>query len=202
LTAAPAEFYDAALTGDGARAMVAAEDSPWLPVYTEVARWLHGAEPLVDLGCGTGRFAVTAFRNGHSGPYRGIDFSRAAVAEATRYLAENTDGYYATVETMDLRSWEPEEIRPGATTYICLEVLEHLDDDLGLLARIPSGHRVLFSVPNYGSASHVRRFPSPAAVWERYSSLLRLSRWTLIEVGTDGHAIHVIDATRRTDSWL
>lgn len=195
------EFYDAALTGDGARAMVPAEDSPWYPIYREVARWLHGSEPLVDLGCGTGRFPIVANREGHSGSYSGFDFSPAAIDEATRYAAYAAPDYEATFETLDLREWQPDDIRPGATTYVCLEVLEHLDDDLALIGRIPSGHRLLFSVPNYGSASHVRRFESPADIWERYSPLLQLRRWSLIETGTNGHAIHVLDATRRTDSW-
>jgi SAM-dependent methyltransferase len=199
--AAPAEFYDDALTSAGALAMVPAEESPWYPIYREVAGWLYGSEPIVDLGSGTGRFATVAAREGHSGSYTGFDFSPAAVDEATRYLAYTVPDYEATFEVLDLRDWQPDEIRAGATTYVCLEVLEHLDDDLALIATVPAGHRLLFSVPNYGSKSHVRRFNAAGDVWERYSALLQIRRWTLIETGTNGHAIHVVDAQRRMDSW-
>lgn len=195
-------YYDEAMTGDGARALLPVDESPWRPVYEELARWLAGSEPLVDLGCGTGRFAVTAALNSHTGGYTGIDISSRALAETERYIAEVIAEYPVDeLRVQDLRDWQPPDIRPAATTYICSEVLEHLEDDLDLVARIPAGHRFLFTVPNYGSQAHVRRFQTPASIWERYGGLLEFRRWTLIPIGNVGKAIHAIDSTRRSDSW-
>lgn len=202
MSAAEAAVYEEAMIAEGALAMRTLEDSPWLPMYQEAARWLIGCEPIVDLGCGTGRFAHAAAHAGHDGGYVGFDFSEAIVDEARRYIAWAAPEYPVTrIKVRDLRKWKPDEIRPGATTYVCLEVLEHLDDDLDLIGRIPGGHRLIFSVPNYGSATHVRSFPAPAAIWERYAGLLEFQRWSLIEIGSDTHVIHLIDSTRRLDSW-
>lgn len=41
-----------------------------------------------------------------------------------------------------------------------LEVLEHLSKDRKVLMRLPKRSRIIFSVPNFDSASHVRVFHS------------------------------------------
>jgi 2-polyprenyl-3-methyl-5-hydroxy-6-metoxy-1,4-benzoquinol methylase len=177
-----------------------AEESPWLPIYKEAAAWINPGHPVVDLGCGTGRFAVTLARSGHSGGYTGIDFAPRVLAEAQNYLNTAKPHYQAELRQDDLTVWQPADIRQSTETYVALEVLEHIDDDTGLIARIPGGHRFIFSVPNYGSTAHVRRFPAPQDVWDRFDSLLSFRRWTLIDFG-GGKAVHLLDTTRRIDSW-
>jgi len=201
MSAAPAEFYDKAMATVGSRAMLPAEESPWLPIYKEAAGWINPGHPVIDLGCGTGRFAVTLARTGHSGGYTGLDFAPAVLAEAQRYLAREKPHYKAELHQCDLTTWQPVDIRQSSETYLALEVLEHIDDDTGLVERVPGGHRFIFSVPNYGSAAHVRRFPSPSDVWERFGNLVLFRRWSLIDFG-GGHVVHLLDTQRRTDSWL
>lgn len=55
---------------------------------------------------------------------------------------------------------------------ILFEVLEHLEQDLDLLRLIPAGAKVLFSVPSYGSKSHVRQFKTAGVVKKRYQPLV------------------------------
>lgn len=199
--AAPAEFYEQAM-GLGSRAMLPLEQSPWLPMYQEAARWIRPADKIVDLGCGTGRFAAMLAESGHKGGYTGFDFAAAVVGEAAAYLEREHPAYPVDeLAVRDLREWQPPDIRPPNTVYTCLEVLEHLDDDLQLVERVPGGHRLIFSVPNYGSQAHLRRFATPAAIWARYGDLVTFARWTLIPTGVAGNAIHVLDANRRIDSW-
>lgn len=41
---------------------------------------------------------------------------------------------------------------------VCTEVLEHIDGDLVVIARLPQGHHCCCSVPNFYTFSHVRYF--------------------------------------------
>lgn len=206
------DFYDAAMTGDGEPAMLPLDQSPWKPIYDEAARWIPSSAPVVDLGCGTGRFIARLLRTSHTGHITGVDFSPAAIAEARSYLARETGDEWSsdpvdavtvyqrvTLKVADLRDWQP-DAGSSRTVFVCVEVLEHLEDDLDLVHRIPAGVQFVFSVPSYMSASHVRCFPTLRAVFERYGHLLAIRRWTLVDFG-GGNIVHVCDSTRRADAW-
>lgn len=200
MTAAEADFYDRNLEDPEALALLPLDESPWLPLYTEAAGWIEGGKPVIDLGCGTGRFPAVLQGREHDGGYQGLDFSSSAVAEAVAFLG---DPELFRFEVGDLRSWEPPDILSGDTVFVCLETLEHLDDDRGLVAKVPPGHRFIASVPNFGSAAHVRTFPSPASLWARYEGLLIFRRWSYVDLadGRPGRAIHLVETVRRSDSW-
>lgn len=180
--------------------MLPLRESGWAPLYLEAARWVHPAEAVEDLGCGTGRFGHALAKEGHYGSYTGVDFSRAALGEAARYLAENVEKD-VTLRRVDLREWQPDPERPGNTVYVCLETLEHLGDDVDLVRRVPPGHRLILSVPNYDSEAHLRTFRSVGDVWERYDRLLTFSRWSLVDLGGDRHRVHLVNTVRRADAW-
>lgn len=184
------EFYDAAMTGDGEPAMLPLEQSPWLPIYEEAARWIPTSADVVDLGCGTGRFLALVYRTSNRGRLHGVDFSPAAIDEARRYFKR------ATFEVADLREWTTD----SDATFTCIEVLEHLADDLEVVARVPEGAQFIFSVPSYMSASHVRCFPSLRGVFERFGALVDIRRWSLIRF-SDTNVVHVVDSVRRTGAW-
>ena len=82
---------------------------------------------------------------------------------------------------------------------VLLEVLEHLDDDLDALERIPPGLPVVFSVPNFWSRAHVRRFLQPRDVFDRYGPLLDFDAWQVLAFPAWGRRIHVFRATRRSE---
>lgn len=194
MTTVEPDFYDRAMTDPGAPSMLPLERSPWLPLYEEAASWIKANEPVIDLGCGTGRFAKQiSLIPGRYGTYTGFDFSAHTITEARRYCP----GLY---DVVDLREWHVDEPIDGATIFTCLEVLEHLADDLDLAKRVPPGHRFIFSVPNYASEAHLRVFPSLGLLWARYGNLVTFNRWTRIELD-ERKVIHLIDSTRRTDSW-
>jgi SAM-dependent methyltransferase len=193
------EYYDVAMTEEGAPSMLPLEESPWLPLYEEAAGWIPYNHAVVDLGTGTGRFPHMLRCRERYGHITGIDFSPSAISQARFYLRTN-NVEAVDLEVCDLRVWLPAADRDGATTYVCLEVLEHLFNDIDLVRRIPPGHQFVFSVPNYESESHARVFRNAGDVWARYADLLTFRRWSLVKVD-DRKSIHVVDAVRRTDSW-
>lgn len=191
-----APFYDLAMTGEGEPAMLPVEESPWLPVYQEAARWIPSSWDVIDLGCGTGRFAAHLLQTSFVGSFTGIDFSSAAIAEARRYVADPRVAF----KVGDLRAWRPRVGDHARTAFVCLEVLEHLEADRAVIKAIPRGSQFIFSVPSYMSASHVRCFASLSEVFERYGGLLDLRRWSLVDFGR-GNVVHVCDSIRRQNTW-
>lgn len=186
MTEKTAAFYDAGFSRPGNLARLPLEESPWLPLYQATAKLVPTDASVVDLGCGTGRFArLLADDHRRTGKYLGIDFSPVAVAEARRYVP--------TAEFMvgDLRTCPI----PRADTYVCLEVLEHIDDDLGLLQRLPTGAQVILTVPSFRSKAHVRTFPSAASALERYDELIGTSLWRRIP--PPDHFHHLVMGGRR-----
>jgi trans-aconitate methyltransferase len=190
-----AHWYDVAMTEPDAPAMLPLEESPWLPVYQALSRMIEPHEEVVDLGCGTGRFVAQLRRNEHYAKITGIDWSLRALDEATRY---NQPGEVPFL-LQDLDEWEPDPDRAGNTVFVCSEVLEHLKEDLGLVGRVPPGHRFLFTVPNFHSPAHVRVFSHVGDIWSRYAGLLVFLSWRM--VGTERHGIHVLESVRRADAW-
>lgn len=194
MTTYTADWYDVAMVEEGSPAMLPIEDSPWLEMYRVLADMIAPHEEVVDLGCGTGRFIEFLHRAGHRGRISGVDWSQAALEEAKRYQSR-----VAILIQQDLAEWTPDPERAGNTTYVCAEVLEHLEDDLALVRAIPPGHRLLLTVPNFSSESHLRIFPTVGAVWERYAPELVFKSWRM--VGTERKGIHVLETVRRKDSW-
>lgn len=190
-----AAFYDEAMASEGAPALLPLEESPWRHLYAEAARWIPSNHNVTDLGCGTGTFLQHLAKTTHNGEMVGIDFSARALA-----FARSVKPCRANFVEADLRDWQPDPRRAGATTYTCLEVLEHLKDDRELVSRIPPGHQFIGSVPNYESEAHLRVFRNASEVFNRYQRWLTFRRWSLIELG-DGRAIHAFDTVRRSDSW-
>lgn len=191
-----AAWYDEAMASEGALAMEVLENSPWLQLYEAAAKLVtNRSAAIVDLGCGTGRFIEQLYRNHHQGHAVGVDFAPAVLDAARRYTRKRP----ATYELCDLRQWKAPFPLPGNTIFTCLEVLEHIEDDLDLVRRIPPGHTLVFSVPNFESASHVRWFHGAGDVWERYSPLLSMESWQILVHGDK--ATHVCKAFRRHDSW-
>ena len=167
-----AEFYDENLENF----LLPLEKSPWLDLYQVAATLVPTPSCRVaDLGCGTGRFARLLTYHGVTS-YWGVDFSPNRIDEARRYVPE------VEFEVGDLREARIRARFPEFDTFIVTEVLEHIEDDVGLLASLPQGALVVYSVPTYDAAAHVRIFEDVDAIHRRYGSLLT----------TDSGPIHAV----------
>ena len=80
--------------------------------------------------------------------------------------------------------------------YVCLEVLEHIEKDRELLQQIPKETTLIFSVPTYMSAGHVRVFPTPLSVEDRYGDILTMKQVHEVLVGST-KKIFLFRGTRR-----
>lgn len=188
-------FYDAAMTDAHEPAMLPLETSPWLELYRWASWLVTWGCPIVDLGCGTGRFAEQIRLRNNTANFTGLDFSPAAIDECRSYIPSWDDRFHV----VDLRDWQPDPERLSNTVYTCLETLEHLEDDISLVRRIPVGHEFVFSVPNFGGEAHLRTFQNPSDAWERYGGLLSFKAWMLI--GDGRNCCHLYRTVRRVDAW-
>jgi 2-polyprenyl-3-methyl-5-hydroxy-6-metoxy-1,4-benzoquinol methylase len=186
------EYYD----GRMQQVKLPLEQSPWLNLYQMALTLLpQGDVSIIDLGCGTGRFAKLLQLNGYS-RYLGIDFSTRRIEEARSYVPSFRFAV-ANVFSPSLRA-----LCLDYDVFILLEVLEHLEDDRALIRSIPAGRLVILSVPNYDSAGHVRRFESHEQVRERYDDLLDFSRgrsFTNVRAQRPKRRIFVSSACRRLE---
>lgn len=121
-----------------------------------------------DLGCGVGQFAAMCLANNRD--YRlGIDFSEVAIQQAKELNPEIADNF----KVGNLLEPEITKLVKGLDTIYILEVLEHITNDKELLNSLPKGMQVVFSVPNYDSAGHVRHFKTYMDVERRYYSCFK-----------------------------
>ena len=161
------KYYDENM----ARVNLPLELSPWRDLYDKAASLLPPPEEcttIVDIGCGTGRFARLLANRGYTS-YWGIDFSELRINEAKRYVPQFTFSFANVLE-----EWVQEELT-RFNLFVLLEVLEHISDDLKLLSALPPSSKVIFSVPNFDSRGHVRFFSIEDDVIHRYQQVLDFS---------------------------
>lgn len=119
-----------------------------------------GIANVLDIGCGPGQFAAL-LREWGIVNYTGLDFSETAIDLARRQAPE-FQFIVGDVHTSDVFTQVPHDV------IVCTEVLEHLEDDRGIISRFGTSKRCLCSVPSFPDPSHVRFFSSAAEVRTRY----------------------------------
>lgn len=182
----PAEFYDERY-GKHADFQRHYTESRYYPMWVVVADRIrrYGAKNVFDIGCGSGQLACLLRDQGLPG-YSGLDFSSARVTRA-RDICPEFDFFVEDVHHTDLIE------RREYDLVVSTEFLEHIEDDLGVVRRIPRGRRVLATVPNYPATGHVRYFETADAVQQRYEEVFdELSVNTLV-MSPSGRLIYVMD---------
>jgi 2-polyprenyl-3-methyl-5-hydroxy-6-metoxy-1,4-benzoquinol methylase len=148
------------------------------------------AARVLEVGCGTGQFAEMLYDEGIAS-YLGFDFSEVAVRLAKKRVPQYMFLVADALNTDIFKSYQCDAI-------VCTEVLEHIEDDLRVVARFPSGCRCLCTVPNFPYVSHVRHFDNANAVAERYSSFFDdFSVTTLRGVRGESERFFLMDGRRR-----
>ena len=144
------------------------KSSIYYPIWNAILKNLTEKDIILELGCGAGQLAQLIINSGFN--YRlGIDISMVAISLAQIRNQNDTERFQVGNIYDDY--WYS---APGINTIIMTEVLEHLNDDLKIVSMIPKGCKVLLSLPNFDSASHVRFFRNTEDVINRYFDWLKL----------------------------
>jgi SAM-dependent methyltransferase len=142
--------------------------SPYFPLFRACAGLIPrgGATKLLEVGCGTGTFAHYLFDARGAIRYSGFDFSPVAVEKA-RKRTGLADRFFVGDATQ-AQTYQGLDYN----TIVCTEVLEHLENDHGVIEHWARGTHCICSVPNYDADTHVRHFRNEDEVRQRYSKLL------------------------------
>lgn len=129
----------------------------------------HLGEQVLEIGCGTGTFTARMAASGRA--VTGIDVNPSYVQATRERMAGITSGRVLQGDVVDLKL-DADEL---FDTVVMLDVLEHLQDDVGILralsAHLAPGGRMVLKVPAmpglFGSMDsaigHFRRY-SPATM--------------------------------------
>lgn len=183
----PTEYYDFVYSRDK-HYRGPPEKSPYYRLWSAFLKCLEPGCKILDVGCGPGQFARLCVDAGH--PYVGLDYSPEAI-KLGRACVPEVEFHKVDVEVDRFL------IREGnydVATFI--EFFEHVEDDLGILAAVPPGKNVIFSVPNYGGYGHFRFFDSMESVQARYGSLVRFTKVGEFAWGTSHNRVYVLVGVR------
>ena len=164
---APAETYNRQFSEDE-QSKCHYRASIYFRLYREVCRQLntpaHGS--ILEVGCGTGAFAHCVMETLPI-TYRGFDFASIAI-QGARERTGRDDCFFIG----DARSAESYD--QPYNVVVCLEVLEHIERDLDVIANWRSGCECICSVPNFDYQTHVRWFRQEEEILSRYGHLISI----------------------------
>ncbi|MFA9456773.1 class I SAM-dependent methyltransferase [Halalkalibacter sp. AB-rgal2] len=187
------DFYNNAYQNGGYKNMYRKHysTSPYFKVWNKAIEIIKTIDnpAMIEIGCGVGQFAQMLFDH-HYTQYKGIDFSDTAIS-----LAQTRNPLFQKNFSID-DAYTSSIYEEHYNLVILFEVLEHLQQDLPVLANIKKGVKVIFSVPNFDSASHVRHFQSKEHVFERYRNELHINQIHPIKISTR-NTIYLGDGQKR-----
>jgi len=145
------------------------EKSVYYPIWNELFSLLKPEDKILEVGCGAGQLARMILYSKISQTYvKGFDFSK----EAIRLCKQNTPHQHHEKFVVD-SVYNEDVYDCDYNTVICCEVFEHLDTDVEVLMNIKKGTKILFTVPNFNSKSHVRYFKDRDTIRMRYESVVK-----------------------------
>jgi len=140
------------------------EESHYYPLWLAVLSLIKDPVRILDVGCGPGQFAALCAGEGHE--YVGLDWSQVAIE-----IGREGPGEFHLVDLQQDRTHFKDDY--DVATFI--EFLEHVPDDLEILADVPQGRTVILTVPDYPGAEHFRFFSDLDQVTHRYQSLITVA---------------------------
>ncbi len=148
------------------------------------------AQSILDIGCSAGQLA-SLLRDKGIPHYLGLDFSSVRIEYARQICPEYSFVVADVFETALIKT-HPYD------TFLAIEFLEHVEDDLALVEMIRPGSRVLISVPSFPNMAHIRHFNSMTEVRQRYEPYLQHPNITELLLDPQGRKFYLIEGVRCT----
>ncbi len=132
--------------------------SPYYSLWLKALPFISTNDRILDIGAGSGQVGALLKDHGFF-HYQGIDISKVAVSQA-QALGINV----IHADALEWDDWDYDLIT-------AFETFEHIDD-LKLIAKFPTGIKVLFSLPNFICKGHLRKYISSLAIKIYYNGYL------------------------------
>ena len=153
-----ANYYDEVYSQEDSRYTLPCDESIYFELWQRVMTLIPLELPIKDIGCGTGQFAEMLLKKHPDINYTGHDISDVAISIA---INRRLKCYFYPINAYTVKFNEDDFI-------ISLETLEHIDD-FKFIDRIPMGKEIVFTVPDFNDAAHVRYFKNITEIVNRYS---------------------------------
>lgn len=164
------KWYDDAYTSRSLDYYKNPQDYWYAPLWDAIIDNVSPTESIADFGCGVGQFAkMCQLRDRYY--VRGVDFSKKAV-EISRLMNPDKDFVVATLKNKKTFDFDFD-------VAVFCETMEHIDNDIEVLSYIPSGKKVIISLPTYDYTSHVRFIKTEKDIF-RYEEILSYTKTELI----------------------
>ncbi len=161
------------------------EESNYYPLWLAVLSLIKHPAKILDVGCGPGQFAALCTEAGHE--YVGLDWSRVAI-ETAETAPRASSGEFHLVDVQQDRTRFKDDY--DVATFI--EFLEHIPDDLEVLADVPQGRTVILTVPDYPGKEHFRFFSDLDQVTHRFQPLITVAaRMILSGKSRQGRSVQI-----------
>jgi len=164
------------------------DDSVYFPVWKKLLSYLTTDDTIADFGCGPGQLAELLIRKEFN-YVMGIDFSTTAIAMAKKNNFMHRNKFF-------VRDLNTDPLYGNFNTAIICEVLEHLENDCQLLAKFIQGTKIIATVPDFDSKSHVRLFKTEDDIIKRYSFLLEIKKIVKVPLRS-GNSIFIINSIKK-----
>jgi SAM-dependent methyltransferase len=161
----------------------------WVLIIDRLRR--YGCRKILDVGCGPGQFGELVADSDFES-YTGIDFSTVAISMAQKRTPQLC---FKVADVLKPETYAGLDFN----AIVCMEVLEHIENDLGVLSCFPAGIRCLVTVPNFPWKSHVRHFENEESVAQRYGRFFEPSTVTRIKgMRSDTEQFFLLDGVRNS----
>jgi SAM-dependent methyltransferase len=169
ISAIDSAFYDS-VYGSSPEYRIDPSLTHWHRLWQIATRGIPKDARVLDLGCGPGQVACMLRDDGITS-YVGVDWSEEAVSMA---MAKCPEFRFEIIDLRDAPGARKLIERVNPSIILVIETLEHIQDDLGVLASVPVGMPIRITIPSGEAYSHARWFTSEATIRERYGGLLEI----------------------------